>query len=721
MDLISPALLVISLLVFAQALFTLYLMLYTWEHPDRLRASSGPARLRGAKIGFSVLLPARHEELVIGDTIRRVLKANYPARLVEVIVICSSDDTGTIEVAQRTIKKLRTTRARVITFAGEPINKPHALNVGFAASRKEVVTIFDAEDDIDPEIFRIINTVMLDEGVGIVQAGVQLVNHADHWFSLLNCLEYFFWFKSRLHFHARVGMIPLGGNTVFIARNLISRVGAWDPQCLTEDADIGIRLSALGERIRVVYDAKHVTREETPASLAELIRQRTRWHQGFIQVLRKGDWLQISGFGRKLLALYTLTFPIIQVPLTLLWPVAVIGGLWLRLPILVAMASFLPLYVVGFQVLVNMVGATMFAREFGFQMRPWTPLSLALTFVPYQFALGLASARAVVRELQGTGTWEKTDHVGAHRRERPARARRTWPVVPVTVRLPRSLPLPLTQLLRSMRTAAGRKLPSVRATAGQIVTSVQRSRHAPSVRIATVRNAIPSELPVIGTWERTKHLAVYRPRLAGVLRRLPMQVVPKVARPLPLSPSPGGVRTAGHTLTILLTKPLQMLAWVRRPGDDARIGLLKVWRRSLENMDLSIATGRSFDSSPVAPAQAASSPSLASLIRATIDVPQPDAQLALQEASPTCNHALVAGGARFCRRCGAMLQVRDSSTAIGADMGTSHVPRRRMLLSGHIARALVGVVLALILSVGLPFVATAPSTGRDGPGSVADR
>jgi glycosyltransferase XagB len=28
-------------------------------------------------------------------------------------------------------------------------------------------------------------------------------------------LEYLFWFKSRMHYHATVGMVPLGGNTVF--------------------------------------------------------------------------------------------------------------------------------------------------------------------------------------------------------------------------------------------------------------------------------------------------------------------------------------------------------------------------------------------------------------------------------------------------------------------------------------------------------------------------
>jgi len=40
---------------------------------------------------------------------------------------------------------------------------------------------------------------------------------------------------------------------VFFDRALITRVGGWDEQNLTEDADIGLRLSAAGERIRVAH------------------------------------------------------------------------------------------------------------------------------------------------------------------------------------------------------------------------------------------------------------------------------------------------------------------------------------------------------------------------------------------------------------------------------------------------------------------------------------
>ncbi|MBV8909215.1 MAG: glycosyltransferase, partial [Gammaproteobacteria bacterium] len=274
MGLIPLLAILLSTILFALSLLSLYLMLYTWDHPERLEAGSGPRSHLSPRLSFTVLLPARHEEAVIADTIRQVVAADYPRHLMEAVVICHVDDTGTIAEAQRAIRELGATHIRIETFANGPINKARHLNVGFRRTSNQVVTIFDAEDDIDPDVFKVVNTVMLEEETGIVQAGVQLMNFRDHWFSVHNCLEYFFWFKSRLHFHAAVGMIPLGGNTVFMRRDLVGRVGGWDEGCLTEDADIGLRLSLLGEPIRVVYNALHVTREETPPSIGALVRQR---------------------------------------------------------------------------------------------------------------------------------------------------------------------------------------------------------------------------------------------------------------------------------------------------------------------------------------------------------------------------------------------------------------------------------------------------------------
>jgi glycosyltransferase XagB len=420
MDLIATVVLVLSALVVIQSLFGLYLTLYAWEHPDVLEASRRPARFLLPKHSFTALLPARHEEAVIYETVRRIAAVRYPKHLREVIVICHEDDVGTIAEAQRAQRDIGDRNIKVLTFRDDPINKPHGLNIGLAAARRQFVTVFDAEDDVHPDLFRLVNTILVTEKVRVVQAGVQLMNFRDRWFSIHNCLEYFFWFKSRLHFHARVGMVPLGGNTVFMRRELLLEAGGWDENCLTEDADIGLRLSAMGEPIRVMYEPEFVTREETPDSVASWIRQRTRWNQGFIYLLRKGSWLHLPRVGQRMLALYTLAYPMLQALLFVLWPTVVIGAILLKVPIPVALVSFVPLYVLFFQLVIQLMGAVLFASEFRLRLTPLTVLSLAVTFLPYQWLLGISALRAVYRELEIQLGWEKTHHAGAHRRDRPS-------------------------------------------------------------------------------------------------------------------------------------------------------------------------------------------------------------------------------------------------------------------------------------------------------------
>ncbi len=410
--------LALSLLLTFQSAYTLYLMLYTWDLPEAYRLAQAPTRFLAPQKSFTVLLPCRHEEEVIQSTIERVVRARYPLALLEVVVICSPDDTGTIAKAQQKIEHLRKRGVgcvRVIAYRGTPINKPHGLNVGLRTTRNDVVTIFDAEDDIHPDIFNVVNTLMVAEQIRVIQCGVQLMNYQTNWYSALNVLEYFFWFKSRLHYHARLGSVPLGGNTVFFARPVLLRVGGWDEYNLTEDADIGIRVSCLGEPIRVVYDDRYVTREETPPTLGQFIKQRTRWSQGFLQTMMKGEWRRLPKLKQRLLAFYTLSFPIAQAALGLYFLMAVVSMVTIRAPVLVAMLLFLPLYLLAAHFSLAVCGLYDFAEAHGLKPSWTTVVVMALGYLPYQWVLAYAALRATARQLRGINNWEKTKHVGAHR------------------------------------------------------------------------------------------------------------------------------------------------------------------------------------------------------------------------------------------------------------------------------------------------------------------
>jgi cellulose synthase/poly-beta-1,6-N-acetylglucosamine synthase-like glycosyltransferase len=415
-ELMYAGILLVSFIVSVQSVFTLYMTLYAWDRPPA--DANAPDHFREPRLSFTALLPARHEEDVIRGTIRRLASVNYPADLVQVLVVCSADDQGTIDEAEAEIELLRQEgreNFETVVFSDGPVNKPHGLNVALARATHDVVVIFDAEDDMHPDIFDVVNTIMEEEQVKVVQAGVQLMNFESTWYSALNALEYFFWFRSRMHYYAKVGAIPLGGNTIFFDRALIARMGGWDEKILTEDAEIGLRLSAEGERVRVMYDHRYVTKEEVPPTLKQFIKQRTRWNQGFIQVLHKGTWRKLKTARQRRLAFMTLVFPQGQAVLGVYFAFSLFTMFSLKTPVLVAELSYLPVVIVLATFLTTAIGLYDFTRAHRLKATPSAVAGLAIAWFPYQMVLAFASLRAVSRQFRGHLDWEKTAHVGAHR------------------------------------------------------------------------------------------------------------------------------------------------------------------------------------------------------------------------------------------------------------------------------------------------------------------
>ncbi len=407
---------ILSLVLIIHGIFTLFWMLYAWENPEDAERHKSPKEFALPKYSFTALIPARHEENVIKDTIQAVNRINYPEYLKEVLVLCRDDDIKTIAKAEKTIEDLGNQNVRLIVFNSFPINKPRSLNQGLKQARNEIVAIFDAEDEPHPGIYNVVNTILLGENADIVQSGVQLMNYRSNWFSTLNVLEYFFWFKSALHFFSNVGGIsPLGGTTAFFKKSWLELIGGWDENCLTEDADIGFRLMSAGAKLRVVYDEQHVTKEETPPNLVSFLGQRTRWDQGFLQVLFKGDWKKLPKLRQRLFAVYILLSPEIQTVLLFYAPVAIWLAFMQKLPILVSLLSFVPFSLLLLQIVVLIVGLYEFTKAYNLRFPFWMPLKILATFYPYQLVLMISSFRAFYRVLFSHNGWEKTLHVNAHR------------------------------------------------------------------------------------------------------------------------------------------------------------------------------------------------------------------------------------------------------------------------------------------------------------------
>ena len=406
-----------ALFLFYQSAFMIYLMMYAWENPDHIKKNRSPEKFLPPKYSFAVFIPARHEEAVIADTIRSVSKLDYPDDMKEVLILINrNDDAETIRITKETIANLGQGNIRLVDFDG-PLGKSVGLNIGLKNTDMDVITIFDAEDEIHPDILNVVNTTMIQNRADIVQSGVQLMNFDSNWYSLFNVMEYYFWFKSVLHFFANNGMIPLGGNTVFFKKHWLERVGGWDEKNLTEDADIGIRMSTAGARTKVIYDEQHATREETPPSVEQFIKQRTRWNQGFIQVLFKGVWLKLPKKRQKFLAVYVLTWLFFQGMLFVLLPFSIVLALFFEMSPVLGLVVNLPFYALGFLYVILNIGLYEFCKNYGIKYSPILILKTAIFYIPFQILLGISAFRAIIRQSFGNITWEKTAHTNVNRQE----------------------------------------------------------------------------------------------------------------------------------------------------------------------------------------------------------------------------------------------------------------------------------------------------------------
>lgn len=405
----------VSLLIGAVAWTTLVWMLDAWRRPESLADTRLEEDDLEPQYSFSLIVPARHEETVLEATLSRLCTIDHPA--FEVLVVVGHDDPATRRVAEGVATR-HPELVKVVVDAGSPKNKPRALNAALPYCAGAITGVFDAEDYVHPALLHRVDQCFQRTGAEVVQAGVQLMNLHSSWLAVRNVLEYYFWFRSRLHLSARQGFIPLGGNTVFVRTQVLRAVGGWDSDCLAEDCELGVRLSALGAHTVVVYEPELVTREEGPPTLRAFVRQRTRWNQGYLQTLSRGYWRRLPQRRQRLLGAYTLAMPYVMAVAWIIFPVAIATAVAVKAPVPITLVSFLPALPMLSILAVEVSGLGDFCRAYGIRPSIRDYARLVLGLLPYQAVLSFAAARAIFREARGVRGWEKTTHLGLHLAQR---------------------------------------------------------------------------------------------------------------------------------------------------------------------------------------------------------------------------------------------------------------------------------------------------------------
>lgn len=258
---------------------------------------------------YTILCPLYREANVVPDLLAALARLNYPVDHLDIKLLVEGDDVDTIAAA---LALSGAPHIEVVVIpACAPRTKPKALNVGLSRARGEFVVVYDAEDRPHPQQLRAALAAFEDggESLACVQAPLAIDNADASWISRQFAAEYAIQFREILPFLASIGApLPLGGTSNHFRTDLLRQVGGWDPYNVTEDADLGFRLSRDGYRADVIGPP---TMEEAPVTLGAWLNQRTRWIKGHLQtwlVLMRDPILTAREMGLRTFAIMQLVF-----------------------------------------------------------------------------------------------------------------------------------------------------------------------------------------------------------------------------------------------------------------------------------------------------------------------------------------------------------------------------------------------------------------------------
>ena len=164
--------------------------------------------------------------------------------------------------------------------------KAGALNQALAMTHPEAcwVAVVDADYVVDPSWFLQVRAHFEDPAVGVIQAPQAHRLEAPRPFDRMMNWETEGFFRIGMHHrHERNAIVQHGTMTLVRAADL--RRLRWAEDCICEDTELGLRL--LREGRKAVYVDRVLGAGLLPHDFAAYARQRKRWAQGAMQILRR--------------------------------------------------------------------------------------------------------------------------------------------------------------------------------------------------------------------------------------------------------------------------------------------------------------------------------------------------------------------------------------------------------------------------------------------------
>lgn len=272
---------IFTVIYFSDLLFNFYLIY-------RSLAIIPEVQIKDREIGkerdwpkYTILCPLYKEWEVVPQFVTAMSNLDYPKNNLQIMLLLESDDWETI--AKVKSFDLPYYFQTVIVPDSYPKTKPKACNYGLRFATGELCVIYDAEDIPDPDqlkkVVRAFEKVSSD--ISCIQAKLNFYNPHQNILTRVFTGEYSLWFDLILPgLQSLSAPIPLGGTSNHFRTKDLQKLQGWDPFNVTEDCDLGIRLTKMGSHTAIVNSN---TMEEANSSFINWFPQRIRWIKGYIQ------------------------------------------------------------------------------------------------------------------------------------------------------------------------------------------------------------------------------------------------------------------------------------------------------------------------------------------------------------------------------------------------------------------------------------------------------
>ena len=252
-----------------------------WAGADLLAAD---VDLEGFTPSVAVFVGCKNEELVVDGLVTALLGLDYPADKLTLVVVDDGSDDRTGELLDA--RAAADPRLRVLHRApGSGGGKSGALNDALAAVDATVAVVFDADHEPDPTALRRLVRHFRDPGVGAVMGRCVIRNGPDSSTATTVFVDFLSGYLVNEFGRQALFELPAyGGANCAVRMSTLRELGGWNPDTVTEDTDLTLRVLLAGQRVR--YDVSAVDYEEAVVTARRFWTQRYRWARGHQKCFR---------------------------------------------------------------------------------------------------------------------------------------------------------------------------------------------------------------------------------------------------------------------------------------------------------------------------------------------------------------------------------------------------------------------------------------------------